>query len=632
MPKSRTIINTAVRVISVGMVVYAVLNFTRALFFLNIQPNYTAHRAIFLAFLLPLIFITRDGRRRTRTEAIAWYDIILILVALAACLYPVFFFDLYTLHATRVELTLLEEVLAFGLILVVLEAARRTLGWPLTLIALFFVIYPLLCQYFPSVLHGRGYSIERITQEFFLLHNSIFGIAVGVAATEIIAFMILTQILLQAGAGDVFTMTASNLLGRTRGRGAKVSVISSALVGTITGSGAANVATTGPFTIPLMKKEGFKPTVAGAVECVASNGGHFMPPVMGASVFIMADITKIPYSQICIYAAIPAILYYLSLLLQVDLMARRDNLLLDTSRRAPTKEVMKQLAPYILPMVVLVFLLIVLRFPVTTAASATILLTLLCTQIPRRTRFSLSGWVNVALGVGKIMCVVGIACAAADIIICSVTLTGMGQRIGMAVTMLAGGSTIALLLITAIGCYILGMGSGAIVLYITVALLIVPTLVQMGIVLIAAHLFAYMMACTAFITPPVALNCFVAAPLAEASPNKIGWESMKLGMVIYILPFLFCYKPALLTIGTPGEIALAVVTCAAGLVAAAFAIVGYLSRRLSWWERVAFALAALLLIWPSPQLNLMGAVIGTGMVLWCTRLRIRRTVVRGPSA
>jgi len=284
-------------------------------------------------------------------------------------------------------------------------------------------------------------------------------------------------------------------------------------------------------------------------------------------------------------------------------------------------EVLKLSLPFVLPLIVLVWLLIVLRFPITSSVSATILTLLLCTQLRKKTRFSGRDWVDIAVEVGRVMCTVGIACAAANVIIASVFLTGMTQRIAMAATTLAGDSTILLLLVTAIGCYILGMGSGALVLYITVALLIVPALIKMGIVVIAAHLFAYMMACTAFITPPVALNCYAAAPLAGASPMRIGWQSMKLGIIIYIVPFVFCFRPGLLAIGTPLEIITAVVAATAGSLAISFAIAGHLFKNLNWFERGVFALVALALFMPNLQLNIIGAGVGIAMALW---LRTRR--------
>jgi len=349
---------------------------------------------------------------------------------------------------------------------------------------------------------------------------------------------------------------------------------------------------------------------------------HFMPPVMGATAFIMAEFTGIPYSQICVYAALPAILYYVCLFFQVDLIARRDRMIPDRTISLPSgKEIMKQSLPFVLPLIVLIWLLIVLRFPVESSVSATIIAMLLCTQFQKKTRFSGHDWVDMGVGVGKIMCQVGIACAAANLIIASVFLTGMGQRITMAATALAGGSTLTLLLITAIGCYILGMGSGALVLYITVALLIIPVLVKGGILLIAAHLFAFMMACTAFITPPVALNCFAAAPIAQASPNRIGWESMKFGIIIYIIPFVFCYRPALLTIGSPLEIGVAILTTTAGSFAIASTLAGYLLRKLNWLERGMLAIVALALFVPNWQLNIIGGCAGIVLAVWLRKSR-----------
>jgi len=627
MANSSRSIDLSVKILSMGMCLYTILYFTKFLNLIGIEPNYTAHRAIFLAFLLLLIFVLFPARRGTKREKVPWYDIIFMALALGACLYPVFFFDLYTSHGIALEMTIVEKVFGFAVIILILEGARRVIGLPITVIGLFFAIYPLCCQYFPGVLHGRGYSLDRVTATMYLHSEGILGTAVGIAATVIIAFIILSQIFIRSGAGDAFNSIAIKLTGRTVGGAAKSSIVASGLVGMIMGSGVANVATTGPYTIPLMKRQGYRPEVAGAVECVASNGGHFMPPVMGATVFIMAEFTGIPYGQICVYAAIPAILYYVCLFFQVDLTARRDRMIPDKTISIPsTTNVLKQSLPFIPPLLVLIWLLIVLGFSIPFSVSVTILTLLLFTQFRKKTRFSGRDWVYLGVDVGKVMCQVGIACAIANVIMASVFLTGIGQRIAVIAIQLASGNSMILLLITALGCYILGMGSGAIVLYITVALLIIPALIKIGIILIAAHLFAYMMACTAFITPPVALNCFVAAPIAGASVMRVGWESMKLGIIIYIIPFVFCYRPELLTIGSPTQVIIGILIVTAAAFVLAAALVGYLFRRLNWMVRGILGLVATALFIPNWQFNIAGAVVGVALILWLAISRQRALI------
>jgi TRAP-type uncharacterized transport system fused permease subunit len=291
-----------------------------------------------------------------------------------------------------------------------------------------------------------------------------------------------------------------------------------------------------------------------------------------------------------------------------------------------TTNVLKQSLPFIPPLLVLIWLLIVLGFSIPFSVSVTILTLLLFTQFRKKTRFSGRDWVYLGVDVGKVMCQVGIACAIANVIMASVFLTGIGQRIAVIAIQLASGNSMILLLITALGCYILGMGSGAIVLYITVALLIIPALIKIGIILIAAHLFAYMMACTAFITPPVALNCFVAAPIAGASVMRVGWESMKLGIIIYIIPFVFCYRPELLTIGSPTQVIIGILIVTAAAFVLAAALVGYLFRRLNWMVRGILGLVATALFIPNWQFNIAGAVVGVALILWLAISRQRALI------
>jgi TRAP transporter 4TM/12TM fusion protein len=623
---SLKVINFLRKVISILLCSYSISHFSGLLNFFDVEPNYTAHRAIFLAFIMTLVLVSFPAKRVATKDKLPWYDIILILFGLGTCFYPVLFFDQYILHAAQLELTYMEKIFAFSAFALILESSRRVVGWPLTLTAAAFAVYPLICQYLPGVLHGRGYSLNRITQQMYLFDNGIFGIAVGVASTVVFAFVLLSTLVLKLGAGEGVAYLVTKFFGKTRGGPAKTSVVASGLVGMIMGSGVANVVATGTFTIPLMKRAGYKPEDAAAIECVASNGGHFMPPVMGAVAFLIAEFTNIPYARICIYALLPAVLYYACLLIQVDLIARRDNIQPVSSEKQPHIENIEILSKswiYVIPIAVLIWLLFVFAWRPERSAAVALFVGVATAMSTKSTRLGTKDLVKFATDIGRLMCVVGVSCAAANVIIASTLLTGLGQRITSAMIVLSGNHLLILLLITAIACYIMGMGGGAIVIYVTVSLLIIPALIGLGIAPIAAHLFTYMMACTCFITPPVALNCFIAAPLAGASPMRVGWHSMKFGIIIYVVPFMFCYKPALLLIGSPDRIALTLITSVLGAAALACGIVGYLLRRLHWVERVTSILVGLLLLMPGLQTDIIGAVIGMAMLIWLVTSKSR---------
>ncbi|MFC2059820.1 TRAP transporter permease [Chloroflexota bacterium] len=600
------------KVFGISLCVYSFLYFSDILFYLKIYPDYTQHRGIFLAFILTLSFLLFPARKGTPRNNLPWYDIVCILLALAACLYPVLFPELTVMHARLMQMTLLEGFFAWILMVLILEATRRAVGMPMVIVTAFFILYPVICPWLPGAFEGRGYTFQRIAHQMYLgIDFSIFGMVVGIAATIIVAFILFAQVMYAVGAGKFFIDMAFSLFGGTRGGPAKGSVVASGFFGTISGSGAANVATTGAFTIPVMKQAGYKPAVAGAVEAVASNGGHFMPPVMGAIAFIMAEWLGMPYGEVCLHAALPAILYYLGLFFQVDLIAAKENLHgLPRAELPSLRDVLKRGWGFLVPLLVLIYMLIIMRYTPEKSALWAIIAIVLVSQLQKRSRLSWQQWINeVAMGTARVMCLIGAACAASNIILASVGTTGLAQRLTAVLTDIAGGNMLILLILGAVFCYILGTGVGPIAIYVTLALLAAPILVKGGVEPIAAHLFTFMMACTAFITPPVCLNAFIAAPIAGASPMKIGWNAMKLGIVTYIVPFFFCYRPELLLIGSAGGIAWAVFTSVAGVAAIASGIAGYLLKNLSWVERILLIGAGIALIAPGWQINITSLIV-----------------------
>ncbi|MFC2060529.1 TRAP transporter permease [Chloroflexota bacterium] len=629
MVRSERVLRWAQMVVALGLVTYCVLHFSGFLFAIGYYLQYVPHRALFMAFILTLTFLFFPAKSGTPRVSLPWYDIIFILVGVAACLYPVFAYDLFFERMQMLYMSPLEMTFAIAVMLLIVEAARRVVGVPLALVTTIFMIYPLVCQYLPGVLQGRGYSLTRIAMALYQHDEGIFGTLVGIASTILVAFIIFAVVLTKAGAGAFFSDLAFGLFGGTRGGPAKGSVVASGLFGMLSGMGSANVAATGAFTIPLMKKTGYEPNVAGAIEVVASNGGHFMPPVMGSCAFIMAEFLGVSYGQICIWALLPAILYYLSLFIQVDLIAAKENLRgLPRAQLPSVKKTLMDGWGFLVPLVVLVYLLMVLHYGPAKAAMWAILSIVVVTQVPKRHRLSLSGWGDVVMSIGRMMCTVGCACAAANIIAGCVILTGFTTRLSILLADISGGSTLILLLLTAVACYILGMGLSGIALYVTMVLLVAPTVIEAGILPIAAHLFVYMWGCTAAITPPVALLCFVAAPISGGTIMKTGWNAMKLGIVTYVVPFLFAFSPALLLIGPIPEVVLASVTALWGISALAAGVAGYLLKRLNWLERILLMGGGIIMAMPGWQTDIIGALIIGIVVAWhvATWLRERGQV------
>ncbi|MFC1905472.1 TRAP transporter permease [Chloroflexota bacterium] len=605
------------KVVAVGLCLYCTLYFSGILFELNLAPEYVSHRAIFLAFILTLTFLTFSVKRGTPRAKVPWYDILLIIASITVCLYPAFLYETLLEHYQELIVTPEERVFAIVGMLLVIEAARRVAGWPVAIIAFFFMIYPMVCQYFPGVLHGRGYSLDRIAMGLYQQPEGMFGTIVGIAATVIVAFIIFGAIFVKTGAGDFLSNLAFSILGTTRGGPAKASVVASSLFGMFVGQGTANIATTGVITIPLMIKSGYKPETAGAIECVASNGGHFTPPVMGAVAFIIAQFLGVSYVQVCIWALLPSVLYYIAVFIQVDLFAARDNL-----RGLPRKElpsirsVLKDGWYLLIPLCVLIFFLIILKFHPEKSAMITIIALILVTQVTKRRRLGWNQWVAVATSAGKTICIIGGACAAANIIAASAVLTGLSVRIPLLVSGIAGDNILFLLFLTAVTTYILGMGLSGIALYVTMAIMVVPIVVDAGIPPIAAHLFVYMMGCTAGITPPVAMLCFIAAPMAGSTVYKVGWSAMRLGIVTYFIPFFFCFSPALLLIGSAGEVALAAITAIIGVSALAAGVAGFFLKELSWYERIPLMVGGLLFAFPGLITDGIGGLLISTTIIW----------------
>ena len=531
-----------------------------------------------------------------------------------------------------------------------------SVGWPLVILTIFFLLYAaLLGPYMPGLLTCRRIPLPELVEFQFLTDGGIFGTPIYVSATYVFLFILFGSFLHASGVGKIFTDLALVLTGRSTGGPAKAAVIGSSLFGTISGSAVANVAMVGTFTIPLMKSAGYKPSTAAAVETVASTGGQLMPPIMGAAAFLMAYIIGVSYWTVALAAVLPALLYYALLFVSVDLEARKYKIGKALEIPKP-KEVIASLH-FLLPLAVLVEA-IALWYDVPAAAYIAFLMTLgvWCTQGWRKISRVLSIIVFAYLSIcmylrldllvatipiivilvvnfftrrsvkprdlleafldtAKSMGSVAMACASAGMIVGVLTITGLSLKFSSILTSLAGGNLLVLLILTAIAAYLLGMGMPTTAVYITTAIILTPALIQLGVPRLSAHMFTFYLAMMSMITPPVALAAYTAAGIAKEDPFKVGFEAMKLGFLLFVLPFFFVYKPALLLIGTPLEIALTFLTVFLGIFPLAMAFIGYSVRALPIWERVIYFIAAALLLLPELYSSIIGGAVFAALLL-----------------
>jgi TRAP transporter 4TM/12TM fusion protein len=561
-----------------------------------------AHRVLSFAFLLPLVFLVVPATKRARRDHLPWYDVMLALLSLIPTLYLFILYKQKTVYYFFPEVH--EQYLTAIIFALTLEASRRTLGWPITGLGLFFILYTFYGQHFPGFLVHRGFNFERITGQFYLSQEGIFGRAAEVFVGIVVIYVIFAQFLQQSGAGEFFLRLGLAAAGRYRGGPAKAAVAASGLFGTVSGIVVANVMTTGSFTIPLMKRTGYKPHFAGAVETVASTGGALMPPVMGVVAFLMADILEIPYWSIVVAAFIPAVLYYVSVYWQVDFEAARTGLRgLPRSQLPSLIGIIRDGWYHFIPMLVLVYFLAVKGYSASRsgffAVVALILVNILVGLFLKREALMGPRKYLAALeGAAYNMMLITPAAAVIGIIMSTVSLTGLGLTLSAGLVATAGGSLFLLLVLAALASYILGMGVAMIITYLVLALLVAPAIVQMGVPELAAHLFILYFGVSALITPPVCMAAYTAAAIADSDPFRTGFTAMRLGIVAFIVPFVFVYNPALIMVGSAPEIAFAFVTAILGVTALAAALSGYLIRGINWLERAPLALGGFMLLIP----------------------------------
>lgn len=563
------------------------------------SPQAHLHRSIHLNILLVLsILLWPLGRKswRDRFHFLTIIDIVCILLVIAIQVWISYDIDSFVFKEGN--LTVMDQIMTMLYLALVLEVTRRTVGWALVVVTLFFIAHTLFSNLFPGVLYGPPTSVEWLAGMQVIQTYGLFGVPLTAMSSYVALFIIFAVLLLNSGAGKFFIKLALALTGRQIGGPAKAAIVGSAMMGTVSGSVIGNVVGTGSFTIPLMKQTGYRPQFAGAVEAVASSGGMIMPPVMGVVAFIMAEFMGVPYIQVAFAAAIPACLFYLSLFIQVHLEGVKVGL------RPLPKEVLPDVWPtlkegwhLLIPLVIIVGFLVA-GFTVMMAAFWGLVAVFCTTLLKKETRMDPLRLFSALEESAKTIAPVTAACASAGIIIGCIFCSGLGMRFSTLIVQMAGDHLWLALLFTMIVSIVLGMGLTASAVYITLAALVIPSLINMGIYPMAAHMFALYFGVISNITPPVAMAAYAAAGIAGSNPMRTGYTACRIGIAGFIVPFMFAYSPELVLHGTVVRIVWTTFTSVLGIACLAAAAEGWLMTRLNILERALMLVASIAFINP----------------------------------
>jgi len=593
-------------------------------------------RIFHLLMMLTLLFLTKPAARRLAgTRADMAIRMLLVAAAVGTGIYQLSRWQ--DIAMSGGETLPLDAWVGLGVLVLVLEAARRGVGLILAGICALFLFYPIFSPYLPGVFESRGYGLLRVSEFLVTTSQGVYGVPLGVSASYIILFAIYGAFLSRFGAGDFFFELASRLTRGLRAAGAKTAVVFSTLLGMISGSAAGNVAVTGTLTIPMMKREGYRPHQAGAIEAVVSTGGQIMPPVMGAAAFIMAEIVGTPYANIMRSALVPALLFFASVFFVVHLQAVRAGIKPlpvtreDGAEQEPMLRLLLKGGQFIIPFLSLIVLMVQGMSPFK-ASFLSIVVLLVCHIIwTRRISLRLVTDSVKAIADGAMAIIpIGAACAAAGIIAGTLGMTGLGSKISGLIFVASGGHLFAALALTMLVAIVLGMGLPTTAAYLILATVVAPALAQFGVPLLTAHLFVFFFGCVSTITPPVALASYVAAGIAGADINRVGWTAFAYGITCYILPFIFVFGPGVMLNGAWPDVILAIASAAVGVFAVAAFVVGQLSRRLPLTLRLPLGLAGVLLLLQGWKTDLAGLAL-LGAVLAVDRLAHRRAAGTNPS-
>ena len=554
--------------------------------------------AVMFALGLAGTFVITKPTLSARADRVAWFDWIgaglsLLVGGYVAIGYP-------TLSADSASLAPQRWILGFLALFLIFEATRRLMGWSLVFISIAFLAYARYSDLFPGLLNLPPSSWKRIAVYVFLDTNGLFGVTLDVAATTIVSFVLFGAVL-TAVRGDRFvTDFALYLMGRYRGGSAKVAVVASTLFGMMSGSSVSNVAVVGPITIPLMRRGGYPNHIAAAVEAVASTGGQIMPPVMGITAFLIADYLSISYGEVAIAALVPALLYYLAVFVQIDLEAARLGLAGIPAEKLPRlRNVFQYSYSFVLPISVLIYVLVVADWEPGPSGMAATAAALVLGMLRSDTRPSLERLWSAVISTGRTMLDMLVMCAAAGVIIGALQVSGIAFNFSNVVLNIGGESIMTILLLTGLVSFILGIPLPTAVIYTMLAVLVAPSLVQLGVNPLAAHLFLFYTGMLSALTPPVALSAFAAAAIAGADLWRTGYHSMRFGIIAYIIPFVFPFSLGLLLKGSAIDIVLSISTAVVGIFFIGWGLAGYFLRPIGWLSRILFMLTGLMVL-PSP--------------------------------
>lgn len=587
------------------LVLFSIYQLSYSLF-LTIPPQ--IHRPLHLAFGLGLIYLLYAGRRKNNAQKkVGIVNIILSLLSIGVSLYWVIDYDNLVLRTGNY--TTMDMIVGGLAILLVLEAARRVVGLPITIIASVFLLYTYLGPYMPGFLEHRGSGVQRIIGHSYFTLEGILGTPLAVSSTFIFLFVLFGAFLEKTGVGEYFNDLSLVIAGRRIGGPAKVAVFSSALQGTISGSSVANVVTSGAFTIPMMKRLGYRPEFAAAVEASSSTGGQIMPPVMGAAAFLMAEFIGVPYMEIVKAAALPAILYFVGIWIMTHFEAKRLGLRGLSKEELPDKKEVLKKAYLLLPIVIIITALM-MNISAERSAIIGIVSCVVVGAFRKETRMSITDILEAFASGAKVALGVVAATACAGIIVGTVTLTGIGLKLANGLIDLAGGNLFLTLFFTMIASLILGMGTPTTANYIITSTIAAPALVKLGIPEVAAHMFTFYFGIVADITPPVALAAFAASGIAKSKPMRTGVESTRLAIAAFMAPYIFVVSPALLLIDTTflGSVWV-MITSILGMIGVGAGLIGFWMSRMNPLERILAIAGGVLAVIPGIETDIAGIAL-----------------------
>lgn len=567
----------------------------------------------FMALIILMGFLIYPARKGdNRENYMPWYDIVMMILGTGAFLYYTFHANAIILQGTRFQPY--QIVIGIIGILALVEVTRRCVGVPILCVAFFFVVYALSFGLTNPEFFGR---VRYFVRNLFYTKEGIFSTPVNVCSKYIVVFIIFGAFLERTGISNFFIQLANCVAGRFSGGPAKVSVISSALCGMVSGSSVGNTVTTGSVTIPMMKKTGYKAEFAGAVEAAASTGGQIMPPIMGAAAFLMADFIGVPYSSILSRAILPAILYFAGIFITVHLEAKRLGLSGIPKEELPKFKLLVRKIYLLLPLVMLVVWVSGNYMTMQRAASFAIVLSIVVSLFDKENRITLPKFFDALEAGGKSTITVATACGVAGIISGSITMTGLANELINGIIAVSNNHLIIALFLTMLCCIVLGMGVPTTANYCIMAATCAPILIRMGVPALAAHFFVFYFGIVADITPPVALAAYAGSAIAKANPMKTAFNASRLAIAVFIVPYVFCFSPALLMIDTNAmEVIRIVITSFIGIFGVAAGLEGYLKKEMNPLQRILFVVAGLMLIFPSWITDIVGIVLIVAVIVW----------------